>query len=104
SGRNLGSATLRRRRCLAQLLARQTQNELPRGEVVVGTGVDPEQLRISPELREDLRLDGRRVREDRLEDRAHLEVVRIALVVIDIPAGDRRQIEVPDEDPAAKLQ
>ena len=37
------------------------------------------------------------MREDFLEDVAHLEVVRVALVVKDVAAGERRLVEVPDQ-------
>ena len=95
---NLRTVAPRRRQRVEQLVARQTQDELSRREVVVRAGVDPEQLRVAADLREHARLDVRAVRQDRLEHRAHLEVVRVALVVIDVAPGDRGEIEMPDED------
>ena len=44
------------------------------------------------------------MRDDRLEDVAHLEVVRVALVVEDVAAGDRRLVEVPDQRLLAQRQ
>ena len=49
------------------------QHELPRGEVVVGAVVDPEQLRVALDLGERRRIDALRMRDDLLEDAAHLE-------------------------------
>ena len=37
------------------------------------------------------------MREDLLEHVAHLQVVRVALVVVDVAAGERRLVQVPDE-------
>ena len=75
------------------------EHELARGEVVVGAGVDPEQLRVALDLRERRGVDAVRVRDDRLEHIAHLEVVRVALVVVDVAAGDRRLVR--DARPAS---
>jgi hypothetical protein len=44
------------------------------------------------------------VSEDGLDDVAHLEVVRVPLVEIDVPAGDRRLIEVPHQHAVARFQ
>ena len=44
------------------------------------------------------RARGRMVREDLFEDLAHLERVAVALVVVDVAAGERRLIEVPGQD------
>ena len=69
-------------------LRRARQHELARGEVVVGAGVDPEQLRVALDLGERRGVDAGGVRENRLEHVAHLEVVRVALVVEDVAPGD----------------
>ena len=37
------------------------------------------------------------MRDDLFEDVAHLEIVRVALIVIDVAAGQGRFVEVPDE-------
>ena len=38
------------------------------------------------------------VREDLLEHVAHLEVVRVSLVVVDVAPGERGLVQVPDQD------
>ena len=74
------------------------KHELPRGEVVVGSGVEPEQLRVAADFRERRRLEPVGVREDRFEDVAHVQAVGVALVVVDVAAGQRRLVEMPDQD------
>ena len=44
------------------------------------------------------------MRDDRLEHIAHLEAVRVALVVEDVASGDGRLSQVPDERPVAQRQ
>ena len=77
-------------------LRRALQHELARGQVVVGTVVDPEQLGVALDLGERRRVDALRMRDDLLEDAAHLERVAMLLVVEDVAAGDRRLVEMPD--------
>ena len=78
-------------------LGRAPQDELAGGEVVERPAVDPEQLGVAMDLLERLRIDARRVREDRFEHVAHLEAVLVALVVVDVAPGDRRLVEMPDQ-------
>ena len=44
------------------------------------------------------------MRDDRFEHVAHLEAVRVALVVVDVAPGDRGLAEVPDQRLLAKRQ
>ena len=76
---------------------RAREHELARRQVVVRAGVDPEQLGVAEDLVERRALDLRRVPHDRLEDVAHLEVMRVALVVEDVASGNRGLAEVPDQ-------
>ncbi|OLD53577.1 MAG: hypothetical protein AUI64_06080 [Acidobacteria bacterium 13_1_40CM_2_64_6] len=93
-------------------LGRALQHELPRRDVVVGSRVDPEKLRVAPNLRERFGVTRgtqrpqrpRRgiifarfavfaflvfdVHQNRFEHVAHVEVVSVALVVKDVAAGD----------------
>ena len=62
-------------------LGRALQDELARRQVVVGAAVEPEQLRVALDLGQRRRVDAVSVREDLLEHVAHLEVVRVPLVV-----------------------
>jgi len=55
-----------------ELLSRQLQHELARGEVVERPGVDPEQLRVAANLGQHRGLDLRIVAENRLEQVAYL--------------------------------
>ena len=73
------------------------EDELARGQVVVWSRVDPEQLRVALDFSQHRSVDALRVRQDFLEDVAHLEVVHVALVVIDVAACERGLIQVPDE-------
>ena len=76
---------------------RALQHELARRQVVVRTVVDPEQLGVALDLGERRRRRRRAaVRDDRLEHVAHLERVRVALVVVDVAPGDGRLVQVPD--------
>jgi hypothetical protein len=49
------------------------------------------------DLRQRGRIDPGRVRQDLLQHRSHLEIVRVALVVIDVAACQGGLIQVPDE-------
>ncbi len=73
------------------------EDELARGQVVVWSRVDPEELRVALDFSQHRSVDALRVRQDFLEDVAHLEVVHVALVVIDVAACERGLIQVPDE-------
>ena len=81
----------------AKAVGRAREHELARGEVVVRAGVDPEQLRVALDLGARRGVDAVGVREDRLEHVAHLEVVRVSLVVEDVAPGERRLVQMPDE-------
>jgi hypothetical protein len=87
----------RHARGLCKCLRRGVHNEFPGGQVVVWPAVNPEQLGVAADLVERRRVDALRVGEHRFEDVAHLETVRVFLVVKDVAARDRRLIEVPDE-------
>ena len=76
---------------------RALEHELSCGQVVVGAGVDPEELGVALNLGERLRIDVLRMRDDLLENVSHLEVVGVALVVENVAARERRLVEVPDE-------
>ena len=82
---------------LDQLGLAETQHELSGGEVVVAPAVQPEQLGVTPHLGPGRWHQRVLVRDQRLEQVAHLEVVAVALVVVDVPAGQRRLVEVPHE-------
>ena len=97
SEREPRSGRCRRLRCGRERRRRAAEHDLPGGEVVVGTGVQPEQLRVPDDLGAGRRLDAIGMRDDRFEHVAHLEIVRIALVIEDVTAGERRLIQVPDE-------
>ena len=85
-------------------LERRAAAALARGDAVVRAAVDPEQLRVAADLRADVGRQRAGVRQDALEHRAHLEVVGVALVVVDVAAGERRQIEVPGQQLLAQRQ
>ena len=70
-------------------VGRALHHELPRGQVVVWTGVEPEQLGVALDLASVAGVDACGMRDDLLEDVAHLEVVGVALVVIDVASGER---------------
>jgi hypothetical protein len=73
------------------------QHELAGGQVVVGAGVDPEQLRVELNLLERGAVAAGPVGHDGLEQIAHLEVIPVALVVKDVAAGNRGLVQVPDQ-------
>ncbi len=79
-------------------------HELARRQVVIGAVVDPEQLRVALDVSQRRRFDAGRVRDDRLEDAAHLERVAMLLVEEDVPSGERRLREVPDQRLLAQRQ
>ncbi len=89
----LGGGVYRRRK----LFGRALQDELSRGEIVIGPAVGPEQLRVAFDFGAHRRL-ARGMADERLHDVAHVEVVDVPLVVEDVAAGDRRLIEVPGQD------
>jgi hypothetical protein len=74
------------------------------GEVVVGSGVQPEQLGVLLDFLERGRVDVRRVREDGFEHVAHRQVAGVALVVKNVASRDRRLGEVPHERSLAERQ
>ena len=53
------------------------------------TGVEPEQFGVHHDVRERAGVDTLRMRDDLLEDLAHLEVVGVPLVVINVATGER---------------
>jgi hypothetical protein len=73
------------------------QHELTGGQVVVGAGVNPEQLRIVLNLLEGGGVAAGPVGNDGLEQIAHLEVISMALVVKDVAAGNRGAVQMPDQ-------
>ena len=79
-------------------LGRAFEHELTGRQVVVRTGVQPKQLRIALDLTERCRIDGVGMRDDLFQHVAHGQVVRVALVVIDIASGERRLVQVPDQN------
>ena len=87
----------RRDRGGGKRLRRALKDELPRGQVVIRPGVDPEQLGVAVNLIERDRVDPRWMRQDLFEHVAHLQVVDVTLVVIDVPPGQRGLIQVPDQ-------
>ena len=76
---------------------RALQNELPRGEIVVRSGVDPKQLRVPLDLGERRWIDAVGVRDDLFEHVTHDEVVRVPLVVEDVAPRQCGLVEVPDQ-------
>ena len=72
-------------------------HELARGEVVVGTVVQPEQLRVALDFRQRRGVDALRVGDDLLDHMAHLERVAMFLVDEDVAAGQRGLVEVIDQ-------
>jgi hypothetical protein len=87
-----------------ELVAREAEEKLARGEVVERTAVDPEQLCVGANLLEHEPIDPGGVREYRFEHGTHLEIVSVPLVVVDVAAGERRQIQVPHERLVAQRQ
>ena len=79
-------------------------HEAAGGEVVERAGVDPEELGVLLDGGQRLGLDAVGVGDDLLEDLAHLEVVLIALVVVDVAPGQGGLVEVPDERLLAQRQ
>ena len=73
------------------------QDELAGGQVVERAAVDPEELGVVLNVGERRGVDGGFVRDDRFEDVAHLEVVRVALIVKDVASCDGGLVQVPDE-------
>jgi len=73
------------------------QHEFSRRQVVVRPGVEPEQLRIAQNLGQRRLVDATGVRHDLFQHIAHLEVMRVALIVVNIAAGERGAVQVPDE-------
>src|SRR5207237_1108993 len=93
----VGERRARARRRLhraGELVARQIQDEFPCGQVVEGTGVNPEQLRIAADLGEYGRLNLPAVAKQLLEQIPDVEIQCVSLVVVDIAAGERRAVEM----------
>ena len=78
-------------------LRRASQDEFTRGQVVVRSRIQPEQLRVPLDLGKRLRRNAGGVRQDLLEHLTHLEIPLVALVVVDVASGERRLIEVVDQ-------
>jgi hypothetical protein len=78
-------------------LGRDPEDELLRGQVVVRPGVDPEQLGVPLKLLEGRGIHAARIRKNRLQHLAHLEVVAIALVIKDVAPGNGGLSQVPDQ-------
>ena len=87
-----------------ELLRGALEDELARGQVVVRSRVQPEQLRVAGDFRERRGIHAGAVGEHFLEDVAHLEVVRVALVVKNVASGKRRLVQVPDQDLVVERQ
>src|SRR5919206_292689 len=75
-------------------VGRRLQHELARGEVVVRAVVDPEVLRVALDLGEGRRIDPLRMRDDLIEDAAHLERPTMLLIDEDVASRNRRLIEM----------
>ena len=82
---------------LDQLPAIEPEQELPGRQVVVRSGVQPEQLGVASQLFENVVGNPRRVPDDLLEHFPDAEVVAVALVVVDVTAGERGAVKMPDE-------
>ena len=82
-------------RCLAKRRWRAGWSEFSSGQIVVRTGVDPEQLRVTANRAEDLWLDAVGVHDDLLEHFTHLERMPVPLVVINVASSERRLVELP---------
>ena len=78
-------------------LAIEIEQELARGQVVVRARVQPEQLGVAGQLRQRLVRDAFREALNLLEHVPDAEVMAMALVVIDVAAGERGLIQMPDE-------
>ena len=89
---------------LEKLWRREPEQELPRGHVVERSGVDPEQLRVAADFGENPWLDPIALSKQRFEKRAHLEVAGVPLVIEDVAAGQRRQVEMPQQRLVAQRQ
>ncbi len=79
-------------------LARQIDHELARRQRVIRAGVDPHQLGVADDGRPALLRQRRGVPDQRLEGGAQRQVVAVALVAVDVAAGERGLVEVPGED------
>jgi hypothetical protein len=86
-----------------KLLRRALQHEFSRRQVVVRPRVDPEELRISPDLRQRLFVAGR-VRDDGFEHVPHVQVVDVPLIEKNVASGDRRLVEVPNQNALLERQ
>ena len=89
-----------RRRNLHRLdhaLAIEIEQELSRRQVVVRAGVEPEQLGVARQLLQRRLGNAARMTQDLLEQPPNAQVMTMALVVIDVAAGERGLIQVPDE-------
>ena len=82
---------------LDHALAIEIEQELARRQVVVRAGVEPEQLGVARQLRQRLVGNAVRMPQDLLEQPPDAEVMAMALVVIDVAAGERGLIQMPDE-------
>jgi hypothetical protein len=80
-----------------EVLLWEAQHELARRQVVIRAGVQPEEFGVARDLRQHVLGNPLRVRDDGLEDRAHRQVVTVALVVVDVAAGQGSLVEVPHE-------
>ena len=79
-------------------LRRALEDELARGEIVVGTAVDPEQLGIPLDFRQGGRVDPIAVSENAFQHVAHFQTVRVSLVVVNVATGKCGPVEMPDQD------
>ncbi len=78
-------------------LRSETQDELARGQTVVGPAVQPAQFRVAPKLAGDLRREAVGVPQQALERVAEQQPLRAPLVPVDVAAGERRFVQVPDQ-------
>jgi hypothetical protein len=81
----------------SERVGRAGRHELPRGQVVVGSRINPEELCVTHDLGVRLFV-GARVRQNRFQDVAHVQVMRVALIEEDIPPGYCRLCEVPGQN------
>jgi hypothetical protein len=88
-GRERRTGACRRLCRCRQRRRRDLEDEFSRGEVVVRTGVEPEQFGVTLKLRQRCGIDALRMRQDGFEHAAHLEGIAMLLVVEDVTAGER---------------
>ena len=87
-----------------QLRARELQHELARRDVLVGPGVDPEQLGVACDGVGHRGFEARAAHEQRLDHVSHQQAVLVALVEVDVATGQRGFVQMPREALVAQGQ